>query len=147
MKRLTKEWLKKENACCSGYRYFLKLKTNDLKVVFDSLIKDNELQDTNWLISRKLNKKDKIRYAIYAAKKVLDNFELKHPDDDRPRKAIEAAEKCIKSNTEKNRLAAYSAADSAHSAAYSAARSAAYSAALIDILNYGIELLYNKAVK
>lgn len=49
--------------------------------------------------------------------------------DDRPRKAIEAARKCIKRNTKKNRKAAYSA--------YSAAKRAMQK----KILKYGIKLL------
>ena len=62
-------------------------------------------------------------FAADCAERVLPLFESRYPDDDRPRKAIEAAR--LLANGEIG-----SAADSAaHSAAYSAAHSAAYSAA------------------
>ena len=80
----------------------------------------------------KWQKRDSVALSIFAAELVLANFERLYPDDDRPRKAIEAARRYNESPTEENRSAADSAADSAaYSAysAYSAARSAAYSAA------------------
>lgn len=84
--------------------------------------------------SYKWSKKDSVLFSIYAARLVLDNFEKKYPDDKRPREAIEAAEKYVKTPTTKNKNAARSAwsARSAESAAWSAAnaaRSAASSAA------------------
>ena len=69
----------------------------------------------------KWTKEDSVRLAIYAANLTLKNFEIKNPDDKRPRLAIYAAKNYLKA---KNK-----AADSARSAAYSAADSAAYSAA------------------
>ena len=77
-------------------------------------------------------KKDSIALAIYSAELVLPNFEKEYPDDDRPRKAIEAAKKVLENDTKKNRSAARSAAWGAESAAWGAesvARSAAASAA------------------
>ena len=77
-------------------------------------------------------KKDSVSLSIFAAEKVLKNYEKAYPDDDRPRKAIEAAKKVLKADTEENRKmaarsAAWSAARSAESAARRAARSAAWS--------------------
>ena len=78
----------------------------------------------------KWKKKDSVSLAIFAAEKVLKNFEKKYPKDKRPRQAIEAAKNVLKNDTEKNRSAArsaaWSAAESARSAAWSAwsARSA-----------------------
>jgi len=69
-------------------------------------------------------KADSVALSIFAAEMVLGNFEKVYPDDDRPRKAIEAARNYLDSPTEKNR----SAAESAWSAAWSAVRSAAWSA-------------------
>ena len=81
--------------------------------------------------SWKWTKKDSILLAIFAARLVLKNFEKEFPNDDRPRKAIEAAEAYAKNPTKKNREAAKtaeSAAESAAEAAWSAAESAAESA-------------------
>ncbi len=73
-------------------------------------------------------KEDSVALAAYAASLVLTNFEQVFPQDNRPRKAIEAAQKYLNDPSEENRSAADSAARSADSAADSAARSAARSA-------------------
>ena len=71
-------------------------------------------------------KADSVALSIFAAEMVLGNFEKVYPDDDRPRKAIEAARNYLDSPAEKNRSAARSAAWAAWSveSAWAAARSA-----------------------
>jgi hypothetical protein len=82
-------------------------------------------QEMRIIKAHKWTKKDSVALAIYSAELVLNNFEKEYPDDDRPRKAIEAAKRVLKRDTAKNRSAARSAAESAAgSAAWSAARSA-----------------------
>ncbi len=66
-------------------------------------------------------KRESMMLGVISALACLKNYEKKYPDDDRPRKAIEAAQTVIENNTQKTRSAA--------SAAWSAARSAAWSAA------------------
>ena len=68
--------------------------------------------------SWKWTKKDSILFAIFAARLVLKNFEKEFPCDDRPRKAIEAAEAYAKNPTKKNREAAKAAESAAESAAW-----------------------------
>ena len=76
------------------------------------------------------SKEHSVKMAIFSARLCLSAFENEYLDDNRPRKAIEAAEKYAKNPTEKNKSAARSAAwSAAESAAWSAARSAAWSAA------------------
>ena len=75
----------------------------------------------------KWTKKDSVALSIYAAELVIDIYEKQYPNDDRPRKAIEAAKAVLKNDTEANKSAARSAAESARSAAESA-ESAARSA-------------------
>ena len=58
-------------------------------------------------------KKDSVALSIYSAGLVIKNYEKIYPDDDRPRKAIEAAKKVLEKDTKKNRSAAESAARSA----------------------------------
>ena len=74
----------------------------------------------------KWTKKDSVALSIYSAELVLKNYEKIYPDDDRPRKAIEAAKRVLEHDTAKNRSAAWSAESAAESAAWSArsARSA-----------------------
>jgi len=76
----------------------------------------------------KWEKEDSVALAIFAARLCLKNFEDVYPNDDRPRKAIEAAENYQKNPSEAVESAAESAARSAESAARSA-ESAAESAA------------------
>ena len=47
-----------------------------------------------------------VRFAIACARRTLNRFEAKHPEDDRSRKAIEAAEAWLRKPTEENRSAA-----------------------------------------
>ena len=70
----------------------------------------------------KWEKEDSVALAIFAARLCLKNFEDVYPEDNRPRKAIEAAEKYQNEPTEENVSAAWSAAESAESAAESAAK-------------------------
>ena len=91
------------------------------------------------------NNNVRILFAIFCAESVLDLFEKKYPNDDRPRKAIEATKEYLKNPIEKNAAAAdaaraaYYAADAdaadaadAHAAAANAARAAYYAAAGAD---------------
>jgi hypothetical protein len=134
-KKLTLKWLKEKNACRESIVEYKKLGEKSLKEVFAKLKEGKNYDWLNWLLSRLFTKKQCIRYAIFSAEQVLDNFEKVYPKDKRPRLAIKAAKNYLKNPTKRNRSAAdsaaYSAARSADSAAYSAARSAdsaAYSA-------------------
>ena len=131
--KLTEEWLKEKSACSEGVEWFLKQKETDAVKVLEKLIKEKQLQWANWTICRVFNYKQRIQYAVFAAEQVIGIYEKKHPDDKRPRKAIEAAKKCIVNPSEKNKNDA--AADAA------AADAAAYDALRVKILEYGIKLL------
>ena len=110
--RVTKNWLVKHDACSDGMSFVTehKLIGSDECDFIRQLVKLDEHEWALWLLVRRLKIKDRIRFAVYCAKDVLPTYEAKHPNDDRPRKAIEAAEACIKSNTKKNRDAARDAA-------------------------------------
>jgi hypothetical protein len=57
--------------------------------------------------------KDSVALSIFAAELVIENYEKKYPDDDRPRKAIEAAKAWLRDPSNKNKNAAASAANAA----------------------------------
>ena len=130
--KLNKSILEKHEACREGKEWYMangEPKTVESTIAI--LIKSKESEKynwSNWLLSEMLSKKNKIRYAVFAAQQVLDLFEKKYPDDKRPRAAIEAANICVEKNTKKNRAAAYAAADAAAYAAARAAADAAYAA-------------------
>ena len=97
--------------------------------------KDKECWEEQRVVKAyKWTKKDSVSLAIFSAKLVIGIYEKQYPNDDRPRKAIEAAVRYQKNPTKKNRLAAYTAANAAHAAAYAAyaatnaANAAAYTA-------------------
>jgi len=75
------------------------------------------------IIKRLPVKKILVKFAILCAKRCLKNYEKEYPNDNRPRKSIEAAERYYKNPSKKNK-------DVAEAAARSAARYAARSAEL-----------------
>ena len=65
-----------------------------------------------------------VEWAVYCARSVLNIYEKKYPNDNRPRKAIESAEEWFKNSTEENRVAAKATVKHAKSEASWAARAA-----------------------
>jgi len=152
--KITKKWLEEKRACCSENdmdRAEKELK-GDVKLITDTLLKEDRFNDANWLLTKLMNKKQCVEYAVFAAKQVLGVFEKKHPNDKKPRKAIEAAEKYLKDPSENNKkAAAYAYAYAAYAAnAYAYAAAAAYAASYAaaaasdvktKIIKYGIKIL------
>ena len=127
--KITEEWLSKCAACSSGVLWFSGFGKSDSIGVMEGLLSESKLDWANWLIVRLLNRKDKIRYAIFAAEQVISIFEKKCPEDKRPRLAIEAAKAVIENDTKETRAAACAALTAALAAARTAAGAAAYAAA------------------
>ena len=123
--KLTKEWLRGKSACSEGIKWFLEHNLKTVEGVTKKLIAEDKLDWANWLVSRAMNHKQQIQYAIFAAEQVIDIYEKQYPNDDRPRKAIKAAKAYLNKPTEENKAAAYAA----HAAAYAAADAAAANAA------------------
>ena len=151
MKAITIVRLKKLNACKEAVNWVSSQKNKEIEPLFDTfLAEEKPLGWGNWLIARLLPKTDKIRYAIYAASKVLEIYEKKYPNDKRPREAIKAAKRYLKSPTKKNKAAAGAGAAAAGAAAasyaasyasYAAADAAAKKQMQIKTLKYGVKLL------
>jgi hypothetical protein len=123
---LTIKKLEKLGACSGAREKFLSQKETDVKKIITSLL-DYNIIWANWLIVRLMTHRQKIRYAIYAAELVIDLYEKKYPEDQRPRNAINTAKAYLKNPSIKNKNAAYAAANAAYAAAY-AAYAAAYAA-------------------
>ncbi len=132
--KLTVNWLMKKNACQEGIEWFKKQDEKDPIKLIKWAIKNKKYLDwANWLIVRIMKYKQYVSYAVYAAEQVLDIFENEYPADKKPRKAIEAAKKCIKYPSKENKRAAAdaaiaAAADAAAYAADAAIAAAAYAA-------------------
>ena len=135
--KLSKEYLNNVGACQSGVEWFCgQTETDGIKVV-GKLIKQKQNEWANWIMARMLDKVNKVRYAIYSAELVIDIFEKKYPNDNRPRKSIECAKAWIENPTEENRLKCAYASESAYTSASASARNKHQ----IKILKYGIKLL------
>lgn len=147
--RITQEWIEKHKPCEESVNWWDR--EPDPFKILDKLIKEDKLDWANWFIVRLMTHQQKIRYAIYAAEQVLDIFEKKYPEDKRPRLAIEAAKRWLKNPSEKNKTAAYAAANAAYAAANAAyaaadaaadaAANAAYADMKTKIIQYGIKIL------
>ena len=103
---ITKKFLLKICACREAIEYFdekkLSLSASDW---IRHLIKKDKLEWANWFIVRCMKYKQYVSYAVYAAEQVIHIYEKKYPDDKRPREAIEAAKRCIKNPSRKNKAA------------------------------------------
>src|SRR3972149_2532123 len=84
------------------------------------MIEEQEKLEGQEELLQSLDTKDRVRYAAFAATQVIGIYEKAYPHDDRPRKAIEAAEKCIAHNSPENRDYAASAATDADYASHTA---------------------------
>jgi hypothetical protein len=119
--------------CKSGWEKLLnhlgKTKADDEPIDLMTILESNGIQDAIWCL-RCFGYDDYRMFNADVAESVLHLFESKYSDDDRPRKAIEAARD--KSKSDAADAAAYAAAAAAYdaaAAAYDAADAAAYDAA------------------
>ena len=82
-------------------------------------------------ITKGFSRKQNFKLAIYSAELALPIFEKKYPKDNRPKLAVEAAKKCLASNTIENRIyaAVYASNADAAASAYATYTAAAYAAA------------------
>ena len=139
------KWLSKIKgdlvACRNGYHV---MEIKDIlhwegKVLVEVEVRGDKLQDGNKTIVQQArvlriveewNEKNQHLFAADCASHVLSLFEIRYPDDYRPRKAIEAAQKYANGQISREELdAAWDAAWAARDAAWDAAGDAAGDAA------------------
>ena len=132
--KITDKWLKEKGACKSDTEWFcntFKTGTTE-KELIEKLIEAEKTDWAWWYLKKVLPKEQSVKIAIYAAEQVIKAFEKKYPEDDRPRKAIEAAKAYSKNPCNETAYAAvdvtYAAANAAATAAAEAAAEAAYAA-------------------
>ena len=125
--------IKSYSPCENGWKKLLnhlgKTEADDEVLELRTIFESNGLNDTIWAM-RAVDGKDKeIRlFAADCAEFVLPIFEKEYPNDDRPRKAIQAARDYANGLMSREQLAAADAADAARAAAWDAARDAAWAA-------------------
>ena len=136
---ITKEWVTENKPCVRALDWYKDYLGKSPIIILNRLIKAKKYGWANWFIVRVMTYPDYVSYAVFAAEQVIDIYEKKYPDNKRPREAIEAAKRCIKDPSDKNKRAA------AVAAAWAATRAAAGAVAAakiqLKILNYGTKLL------
>jgi hypothetical protein len=120
--------IKAHSPCENGWDKLLnhlgKTKADDEPLSIATIIQSNGTKDAVWALCAVEGKDKEIRlFAADCAESVLHIYEKRYPNDDRPRKAIQAARDYANGVIGKDELAA------ARAAAWDAARAAAWDAA------------------
>ena len=105
-----RQFVDKHHACNEGAKWALQYET--MAEVYDNCQRGDWLL---WVLGRakKINKRQSVRIAIFCAERVLSIFEESHPDDDRPRKAIDAAKAYLLYPCQRTKADAVATADAA----------------------------------
>jgi len=114
--KITKKWLKKEKACPEAVKWYDAQNTTDALELCRLGMAQGHFNWVNWALTRKMNKRQKVQYAVFAAELVIEIYENRHTDS-RPREAIEAAKNYLKNPSSKTKTAVLAAADAAAYAA------------------------------
>ena len=125
-----KIYLKKNGACVEGFRW---VGNKTLAQAWKTFDRSDWMF---WLIrkSGKVSQSKLVLVACACAYSLLPDYERLYPGDDRPRKAIEAAERWAKEPTKKNKDAAYAVANAAY-AAHTAVNAVANAASAVYAAN------------
>jgi len=137
--KITKQFLIENGACYSGKDAFAKVYGETAELSDIAKLAEETggeyLGFALWLIVRCMTHAQKVRFAVFAAEKVIHIYEEKYPNDKRPMEAIDAAKKWIEKTVSSAYPYAAAAADAAYAAAaaadaaYADAAYAAYAAA------------------
>ncbi len=125
--------IKAHSPCEDGWHkllnYLGKTQADDEPLSIATILQSNGIKDAVWALRAVAGKDKEIRlFAADCAESVLHIYENKYPNDDRPRKAIQAARDYANGVIGKDELDA--ALDAARAAAWDAAWAAAWDAAL-----------------
>lgn len=124
--------IREHQPCDDGWEQLLKhlgkTKADDELLSLETILESNGLDDALWALRSVEGRQGAMRlYACYCARAALPIFEKEYPKDNRPRQAIETAERFAKGKATAEELSA--AWDAARDAAWDAARVAAMDAA------------------
>ena len=141
--------IKKHDPCTEswekGMKWLGKTKADNRKLSFKRILKAVGIVDAVWCL-RVLPYEDCCLFMADVAESVLHIFEKRHPDDDRPRKAIQAVRDYKAKGISSEELAeARHAAYAAYAAYAAAADAAAADAAAADAAAYAAYAAYAAA--
>jgi len=92
--------------------------------ILKDLMEEKQWDYFRWLVVRVMSHAQKVEWAVFSAEQVIDIFEKKYPNDQRPRKAIQAAKDWLCNPSVESSAAAREARRAADAAAYAAADAA-----------------------
>jgi len=127
--KIDKGWVEKYQPCEESLEWYRGYLNKSPITILNKLIKGKKYDWANWFIVRVMTYHDYVSYAVFSAEQVIDIYEKKSPNDNRPRKAIEAAKLCIENPSRENKAAASRAARAAAAANAAYVAYAAYAAA------------------
>ena len=134
--QISTEKIKTLNPCVDRFNNYLKHYADFKGSVADFAMLENiTYQDKIWVLVRLMTHVQKMQFAVKCAFSVLDIYEAKYTDD-KPRKALEAAEKWINEPNQENADAAVYTATAAYAAADAAYAAAAYAATVTSYAAY-----------
>jgi hypothetical protein len=134
--KINTEIIRKLNPCKDRFDNYLKHHESFNGNLKDFILLENiTYKDKVWVFVRLATHLQNVKWSLLCASKVLSIFEKEYPNDDRPRKALEACEKYLNEPSASNAYYLADAANAAHVAAYAAyidavntAHAAAYAA-------------------
>jgi hypothetical protein len=131
--------IRKLSPCEDGWTKLLsslgKTKADNVRLSYKHILEINGFEDALWTLKTHKDENKVRLFAADIAERVLHIFEEKRPDDDRPRKAIQAARDFANGKIDED--ACKAASEAAYSASYvtraarAAARAATWSASYV----------------
>ena len=95
-----------------------KYETDNIIEIIEFAIKERKYELANWLITKQLNLKQKVQYAIYGAELDISTYEKRYPNDKNPREGLESLKKFMDKPSPKNKDILIQASLRAYASAY-----------------------------
>jgi hypothetical protein len=99
---VNKQWLRDKKCCMDGFHWIMKQEDLRADKLIYSMLRYDKLDWCIWVLARVLNKKERIKLAIYAAEDIVDIYSRKYPQDYRPKEALKAAKDVLKDDSPEN---------------------------------------------
>jgi hypothetical protein len=100
--KISEEYLLGLGACRPAIKLWLDKPETDPLICIVKLEKIDKHDYAAWLLAKLMTPTNAAKFAIYSAENVLSVFEAEYPNDNQPRKAIQAAKRVLKNPTKEN---------------------------------------------
>jgi hypothetical protein len=106
---ISKAWLDIFDAPQAVRDLWKKKKEINPRVTIEALIKKGKYSMASWVLVRALNRKNKVKYALYALELTIKAFEARYPDDHGPKKAVQTGKEALNTGIREAKEAAFNA--------------------------------------